>query len=260
MGLRRTFSHFEKLDVIFIGLHQLYTDRRQAPFMLTRASGRVRLSDYSTTPNTISLRSRRDRGSAIAYICSVQHDRDSWAASNTPIFAEELWRLSLSGHRCIRTTRDRGGVERCGCAAGRAGPAHRQEARPQTGRHAATPHRPNPPPWFPRRVGGEAVGRPRTLRSAVIDHRRKFAADGQYPFPVVYSQGVSNYHENFQDCEVHPGPVTGRSGTHWQRTFSGSSDWHRNTALCHDEASKNMLRSVRFLSLYANFGLCCRHL
>jgi type I restriction enzyme M protein len=43
------------------------------------------------------------------------------------------------------TTRHRGGVERCGCAAGRAGAAHRQEARPQTGRHAATPHRPNPP-------------------------------------------------------------------------------------------------------------------
>ena len=56
-----------------------------------------------------------------------------------------------------RTTRHRGGVERCGCAAGRAGPAHRQEARPQAGRHAATPHRPDPPPRLPRGVGGEAA-------------------------------------------------------------------------------------------------------
>ena len=60
-----------------------------------------------------------------------------------------------------RTTRHRDGVERCGCAAGRAGPAHRQEARPQTGRHAAAPHRPDPPPRLPRRVGGEAVRRRR---------------------------------------------------------------------------------------------------
>ena len=60
-----------------------------------------------------------------------------------------------------RTTRHRDGVERCGCAAGRAGPAHRQEARPQTGRHAATPDRPDPPPRLPRRVGGEAVRRHR---------------------------------------------------------------------------------------------------
>ncbi len=60
-------------------------------------------------------------------------------------------------HHPPRTTRHRDGVERCGWAAGRAGPAHRQEARPQTGRHAATPHRPNPPPRLPRRVGGEAA-------------------------------------------------------------------------------------------------------
>ena len=62
-----------------------------------------------------------------------------------------------------RTTRHRDGVERCGCAAGRAGSAHRQEARPQTGRHAAAPDRPDPPPRLPRRVGGEAVGRLRDV-------------------------------------------------------------------------------------------------
>ena len=50
------------------------------------------------------------------------------------------------------------GAERCGCADRRAGPAHRQEARPQTGRHAAAAHRQATPPRFHRRVGGEAVG------------------------------------------------------------------------------------------------------
>ena len=30
-----------------------------------------------------------------------------------------------------------------------------KEARPQTGRHAAAPDRPDPPPWLPRRVGGK---------------------------------------------------------------------------------------------------------
>ena len=65
-----------------------------------------------------------------------------------------------------RTTRHRDGVERCGCAAGRAGPAHRQEARPQAGRHAAAPHRPDPPPRLPRGVGGEAVGRHRRCASS----------------------------------------------------------------------------------------------
>src|SRR6266508_7032857 len=57
-----------------------------------------------------------------------------------------------------RTTRHRGGIERCGCADRCAGPAHRQEARPQTGRHAAAPHRPKTPPRIPRRVRVEAVG------------------------------------------------------------------------------------------------------
>jgi type I restriction enzyme, S subunit len=32
--------------------------------------------------------------------------------------------------------------------------AHRQEARPQAGRHAAAPHRPDPPPRLSRGVGG----------------------------------------------------------------------------------------------------------
>ena len=53
--------------------------------------------------------------------------------------------LSVPRPTLTRTTRHRGGAGGCGCAAGRAGEAHRQEARPQTGRHAATPHRPETP-------------------------------------------------------------------------------------------------------------------
>ena len=70
---------------------------------------------------------------------------------------EILGRILLAIPTASRTMRHRGGVERCGCADRRAGPAHRQEARPQTGRHAAAPHRPPTPLRLPRRVGGEAA-------------------------------------------------------------------------------------------------------
>ena len=83
--------------------------------------------------------------------------------------------LSILVPTTARTTRHRGGVERCGWAAGRAGPAHRQEARPQTGRHAATPHRPNPPPRLPRRVGGERLSAScSTSRQAETEYTKTF--------------------------------------------------------------------------------------
>ena len=44
-----------------------------------------------------------------------------------------------------RTTRHRHRPVGCGCAAGQAGCPRCQEARPQSSRHAATPHRPDPP-------------------------------------------------------------------------------------------------------------------
>src|SRR5205807_549742 len=62
-------------------------------------------------------------------------------------------KLVIAPHSAqARTTRHRGGLERCGCAAERARPAHRQEVRPQAGCNAATPHRPDPPPRLPRSV------------------------------------------------------------------------------------------------------------
>ena len=48
---------------------------------------------------------------------------------------------------------------------GCAGPAHRQEARPQTGRHAATPHRQDPPAGFQR-----ASGRRSRLGRLLVEH------------------------------------------------------------------------------------------
>ncbi len=45
--------------------------------------------------------------------------------------------------------------------------AKKRDLRPQAGRHAATPHRPNPPPRLPRRVGDEVVGANRR------DYRRR---------------------------------------------------------------------------------------
>ena len=89
---------------------------------------------------------------------SIREVERCQATRSTIIGSQSLREFQFRYRRLSRTTRHRGGVERCGCAAGRAGPAHRQEARPQTGRHAATPHRPNPPSRLPRRVGGEAIG------------------------------------------------------------------------------------------------------
>ncbi|PSM31723.1 hypothetical protein BVG81_003905 [Haliangium sp. UPWRP_2] len=60
-------------------------------------------------------------------------------------------------------------AERCGCAARRAGPAHRQEARPQAGRHAAAPHRPDPPAGLQWEVGDEAPRRHRSIHQGARD-------------------------------------------------------------------------------------------
>ena len=81
----------------------------------------------------------------------IQRLREVVAAGNRPVKLQNTGRIALiavPSPEESRTTCHRGDVERRGCAAGLAGPAHRQEARPQTGRHAATPHRRNPPPGF----------------------------------------------------------------------------------------------------------------
>jgi type I restriction enzyme S subunit len=49
------------------------------------------------------------------------------------------------------------------------------------------------------------------------------------PYPVVYSNGVLNYHKAFQ--AKGPGVVTGRSGTIGAVTFVESDFWPHNTAL-----------------------------
>jgi len=54
--------------------------------------------------------------------------------------------------------RDCGRIERRGRADRRARCAGRQKARHQAGCDAATPHRQNPPAWFPWAVGGERLG------------------------------------------------------------------------------------------------------
>ena len=46
---------------------------------------------------------------------------------------------------------------------GGTGPAHRQEARPQTGRHATAPDRPDPPPRLSWRMANEAAWEMRSI-------------------------------------------------------------------------------------------------
>ena len=51
----------------------------------------------------------------------------------------------------------------------------------------------------------------------------------QGPYPVVYSNGVMNYHSSYQ--VTGPGVVTGRSGTIGNVTFVEGNFWPHNTAL-----------------------------
>ena len=91
----------------------------------------------------------------------------AWQRRSQPLVnSRRFSETANSRSPAARTTRHRDGIERCGCAAGRTGSAHRQEARPQTGRHAAAPDRPDPPPRLPRRVGGEAARRDRDIEAA----------------------------------------------------------------------------------------------
>jgi hypothetical protein len=84
------------------------------------------------------------------------NDRVKFAIESTGVAANgtpDKW-LSPRGSALPRTTCHCYGVERRGCALGGAGSGHRQEARPQAGRHAATSHWADPS----ARVSGGVVG------------------------------------------------------------------------------------------------------
>lgn len=71
------------------------------------------------------------------------------------------------------------------------------------------------------------------------------------PFPVVYSNGVLNYHSHFQ--AQGPGVVTGRSGTIGKVTFIDGPYWPHNTALWVTSFKNNDPRFVFYL--YTRIGL-----
>jgi type I restriction enzyme S subunit len=70
------------------------------------------------------------------------------------------------------------------------------------------------------------------------------------PYPVVYSNGVLNYHVDFQ--AQGPGVVTGRSGTIGKVTYLEEAYWPHNTALWVTSFQKNDPRFVFYL--YTRIG------
>lgn len=71
------------------------------------------------------------------------------------------------------------------------------------------------------------------------------------PYPVVYSNGVLNYHAKYQ---VHgPGVVTGRSGTIGRVTFVEGAYWPHNTTLWVTSFRNNDPRFVYYLYTQVGF-------
>lgn len=71
------------------------------------------------------------------------------------------------------------------------------------------------------------------------------------PFPVVYSNGVMNYHAKAQSQG--PGVVTGRSGTIGNVTFVDEPFWPHNTALWVTSFKQNNPRFVFYLYTKIDF-------
>jgi type I restriction enzyme, S subunit len=71
------------------------------------------------------------------------------------------------------------------------------------------------------------------------------------PFPVVYSNGILNYHAAFQ--VKGPGVVTGRSGTIGKVTFVEDDYWPHNTSLWVTNFKGNDLKFVFYLYSRVSF-------
>ena len=66
-------------------------------------------------------------------------------------------------------------------------------------------------------------------------------------FPVVYSNGILNYHDKFQAKA--PGIVTGRSGTIGKVTFVEEDYWPHNTSLWVTDFKNNNPKFIYYLFL-----------
>lgn len=71
------------------------------------------------------------------------------------------------------------------------------------------------------------------------------------PYPVVYSNGIVNYHSQFQ--VKGPGVVTGRSGTIGAVTYVEGNYWPHNTTLWVTKFGQNDPRFVGFLYSWIGF-------
>ena len=69
-------------------------------------------------------------------------------------------------------------------------------------------------------------------------------------YPVVYSNGISNYHNEFK--VKRPGVITGRSGTIGKVHYSDGNYWPHNTALWVTDFKDNNPRFIYYLYTYVN--------
>ena len=69
-------------------------------------------------------------------------------------------------------------------------------------------------------------------------------------YPVVYSNGISNYHNEFK--VKGPGVITGRSGTIGKVHYSDGNYWPHNTALWVTDFKDNNPRFIYYLYTYVN--------
>lgn len=72
------------------------------------------------------------------------------------------------------------------------------------------------------------------------------------PFPVVYSNGILNWHQSFQ--AKGPGVVTGRSGTIGKVTFVEDDYWPHNTSLWVTDFKGNDPKFIYYLYSFIDFG------
>jgi type I restriction enzyme S subunit len=69
-------------------------------------------------------------------------------------------------------------------------------------------------------------------------------------YPVVYSNGISNYHSEFK--VKGPGVITGRSGTIGKVHYADDNYWPHNTALWVTDFKENNPRFIYYLYTYVN--------
>ena len=69
-------------------------------------------------------------------------------------------------------------------------------------------------------------------------------------YPVVYSNGISNYHNEFK--VKGPGVITGRSGTIGKVHYADGNYWPHNTALWVTDFKDNNPRFIYYLYTYVN--------